>query len=194
MNRVFLAGYLASDPSSVPTSTGTMGTRISIAAKDARNSSETHFVNCVAWQQTAKFISTYLKKGDFLVVDARLTVNKYISKEGKNVSSLSVVIDSVRTTNTNKTRIQSTNDFSQFSKGIHNKNQFENYMEEEVANLEAAFPDTVDLDVSDAFVTKSVTDNLITTNLDNKPVAKKTSKIQDEENDDDLSWQDDLDD
>ncbi|WP_027119910.1 single-stranded DNA-binding protein [[Mycoplasma] testudinis] len=189
MNRVFLAGYLASDPISVPTSTGSPGARISIAAKDARNSNETHFVNCIAWQQTANFILTYLKKGDFLVVDGRLTVNKYVSKEGKNISNLNVMVDNVRTTNSNKVKAQSSREFSNFNKGSYKTNQIQNHMEEDVANLEETFPDTVDLDVSGAFKTEPFDNSKQTVTIATDTKSQSNSK-----DDDEVDWANDLDD
>lgn len=96
MNKVFLAGRLASDPQQFVTQNGITQSRVSIACADNWNKNEAYFFPCVAWQSTANFINTYLKKGDAVVVDGKLIRRSYVSKEGKTVYVMEVVIETIR--------------------------------------------------------------------------------------------------
>lgn len=123
MNKVFLAGRLASDPQQFVTQNGITQSRISVACVDNWNKNESYFFPCVAWQSTANFINTYLKKGDSVVIDGKLIRRSYVSKEGKTVYVVEVVIETIkpfgskRTTNDN-TIMQNSN--------ASNKNNFTN--------------------------------------------------------------------
>lgn len=96
MNKVFLAGRLASDPQQFVTQNGITQSRISLACADNWNKNEAYFFPCVAWQSTANFINTYLKKGDSVVVDGKLIRRSYVSKEGKTVYVMEVVIETIK--------------------------------------------------------------------------------------------------
>lgn len=96
MNKVFLAGRLASDPQQFVTQNGITQSRISIACSDNWNKNETYFFPCVAWQSTANYINTYFKKGDAVVMDGKLIRRSYVSKEGKTVYVMEVVIETIK--------------------------------------------------------------------------------------------------
>ncbi|MCF0217734.1 MAG: single-stranded DNA-binding protein [Malacoplasma sp.] len=96
MNKVFMVGRLAQDPQQFVTQNGIKQSRISIASSDNWNRKETYFFPCVAWQTTADFINTYLHKGDLVAVDGKLIRRSYISKEGKTVYVIEVVIESIK--------------------------------------------------------------------------------------------------
>lgn len=96
MNKVFLAGRLATDPQQFVTTNGITQSRVSIACTDNWNKNESYFFPCVAWQSVANFINTYLKKGDPVVVDGKLIRRSYVSKEGKTVYITEVVIETIR--------------------------------------------------------------------------------------------------
>lgn len=182
MNRASIAGYLANDPLTLSTSTGSPGARINIAAKDLRNNNETYFISCIAWQQQANFILTYLKKGDFVVIDGRITVRKYTSKEGKIVSSTDVVVDTIRSANSSKTNPRYFSEPNSFANS-NNKTTTNLPSNEELQNLNDAFPETIDLNLEDAFDTKDVSDK-----------ATKKQESDDISEEDQVVWADDLDD
>ncbi|WPL40388.1 single-stranded DNA-binding protein [Malacoplasma iowae] len=96
MNKVFLAGRLASDPQQFVTQNGITQSRLSIACSDNWNKNETYFFPCVAWQSTANYINTYFKKGDAVVLDGKLIRRSYISKEGKTTYIMEVVIETIK--------------------------------------------------------------------------------------------------
>ena len=96
MNKVFMVGRLAQDPQQFVTQNGITQSRISIASSDNWNKNETYFFPCVAWQSTANFINSYLHKGDLVAVDGKLIRRSYVSKEGKTVYVIEVVIESIK--------------------------------------------------------------------------------------------------
>ena len=101
MNKVLLLGYLSNDPeiknfeSKVNNEESTLA-KVNIAVNDNKNRDVTYFVNCVAWNQVAKYIGEKLHKGDFVAIDGRLTNRNYVNNEGKKVYITEVQIDAIR--------------------------------------------------------------------------------------------------
>ena len=98
MNKVFLVGNLTADPIPKQTTTGKTLVNFTIACNDnIQGKDHTNFFNCVAWNQQANYLASYVKKGDTLAIDGRLNKRSYINKEGKNISLIEIVVDSVKT-------------------------------------------------------------------------------------------------
>ena len=79
INTVVLMGRLTADPELRETSNGVSYCRFSIAVDRAHKSGEdkvTDFLNCVAWRQTAEFISRYFTKGQMIAVVGSLRGNE----------------------------------------------------------------------------------------------------------------------
>ncbi len=101
MNKVLLLGYLSNDPeiknfeSKINNEESTLA-KVNIAVNDNKNRDVTYFVNCVAWNQVAKYIGEKLHKGDFVAIDGRLTNRNYVNNEGKKVYITEVQIDAIR--------------------------------------------------------------------------------------------------
>lgn len=64
-----------------------------LAVKRPKVKDTTDFINCVAWRNTATFISQYFKKGSLVAVTGVLTTRKYQDREGKNRTAFEVVVD-----------------------------------------------------------------------------------------------------
>lgn len=98
MNKVFLVGNLTADPIPKQTTTGKTLVNFSVACNDnIQGKDHTNFFNCVAWNQQANYLSTYVKKGDTVAVDGRLNKRSYVNKEGRNVSITEIIVDSIKT-------------------------------------------------------------------------------------------------
>ena len=84
LNRVILMGRLTADPELKQTPNGISVTSFSLAVD--RNFAgkgterQTDFINCVAWRQTAEFISRYFGKGRMMAVEGSLQVRNYVDK------------------------------------------------------------------------------------------------------------------
>jgi single-strand DNA-binding protein len=95
MNKIFMVGRLVADPEAFTTKAGDAQSRITIATQDNRVKTESYFFPCVAWRTNANFINTYLKKGDLVAIDGKLTRRSFVSREGKTLYSTEIVIDAI---------------------------------------------------------------------------------------------------
>lgn len=99
INRVVLTGRLTRDVELRATTSGTNVASFTVAvdgfAKDANNQTvnQASFINCVAWNQTAKFVTTYCKKGSLVAIEGRLQSRSYDRKDGSKAYVTEVVAD-----------------------------------------------------------------------------------------------------
>ena len=100
INRVVLTGRLTKDVELRATASGNNVASFTVAvdgfAKDQNNNTvaQASFINCVAWSQSAKFVSTYCKKGTLVALEGRLQSRSYDGKNGK-VYVTEVVVDRI---------------------------------------------------------------------------------------------------
>ena len=99
LNRTCLMGRLTRDPELRNTQTGIPVCSFSIACdrnfKNANGERETDFFDCVAWRQTAEFVSRHFTKGRMAVVEGRLQIRDWTDKEGGKRRSAEVIADNV---------------------------------------------------------------------------------------------------
>lgn len=57
--------------------------------------SKADFIDCVAWNKTAEFISKYFNKGMKIGVQGELSTNMYTDSEGKTRKSTVILVDNV---------------------------------------------------------------------------------------------------
>jgi len=99
MNKIMLIGNLGRDPEMSYTASGTAVTKFSLAVSRAFKSSagerqtETEWFNIVAWNQLAETCNSYLKKGNKLFVEGRLSQRKYTDKSGVERTAIEVIIN-----------------------------------------------------------------------------------------------------
>ena len=93
-------GRLTRDPdlrytaSQTPVASFTLAVDRDYGGKDGQER-QTDFIDCVAWRQTAEFISKYYTKGSMAVVDGRLQLRDWVDKEGNKRRNAEVVIDNI---------------------------------------------------------------------------------------------------
>lgn len=92
MNKVILIGRLTRDPNYTTTQTGTEIARYTIAVDRIGEGAD--FISCVAFGKSAQFADKYLKKGVRIAVTGRLQTGSYRNKEGKDVYTTDVIIES----------------------------------------------------------------------------------------------------
>lgn len=98
MNKVFLVGNITADPTPKTTNTGKTVVNFSVACNDRVQGKEvSSFFNCVAWNNQANYIASYVKKGDTVAIDGKLSKRSYVNKEGRNVYITEIVVDSIKT-------------------------------------------------------------------------------------------------
>ena len=97
INNVTLMGRLTARPELKTTPSGTTVTGFCIAvdrrytAKDGKK--QTDFINCVAWRNTAEFITRYFDKGDMIAVTGEIQTRTYKDNSGNNRTAFEIVIN-----------------------------------------------------------------------------------------------------
>lgn len=80
LNKVILQGCLTATPELKTTQTGTPVCSFTLAVGRSykkEGSPDTDFIRCVAWKNTAEFITRYFRKGQQMLVDGTLQVREY---------------------------------------------------------------------------------------------------------------------
>ena len=95
MNIVTLIGRLGKDVELRQTPQGVSVTTFSLAVTRPRMKDVTDWIDCVAWRQSAEYLSRYASKGDLVAVTGVLTVRKYEDKEGNKRRSAEIAADNV---------------------------------------------------------------------------------------------------
>ena len=95
LNRVVLMGRLTADPELKKTTSDL--SVLSFTAAVERNYSgnkdkQTDFINCVAWRQTAEFISRYFSKGKMIALEGSIQVRNYTNKNDNKRQAVEVLV------------------------------------------------------------------------------------------------------
>jgi single-strand DNA-binding protein len=88
-------GRLTFDPELKSTGSGIAVCSFTVAV-DRRSKQEerqTDFIRCVAWRQTAEFISRYFHKGSMIAVQGSIQVRNYEDKNGQKQTMTEVIVD-----------------------------------------------------------------------------------------------------
>ena len=87
MNKVILMGRLTRDPELRYTPSNVATCSFSVAVdrryKSSDGTTPADFINCVAWRNTAEFISKYFVKGNRILIRGELQVRSYEDKNGE---------------------------------------------------------------------------------------------------------------
>ena len=96
INKVILMGRLTRDPEMRHTNSGTPVTTFSIAINSGYGENQrTDFVNCLAWNKTAEFVTKYFTKGKMIIVIGRITTRSWETQDGKRAYATEVVAKEV---------------------------------------------------------------------------------------------------
>lgn len=99
INMVALMGRLTYEPELRTTPNGTSIIRFQVACnknyqKDSQNR-QADFIDCVAWRQTAEFISRYFHKGSMIAVEGTIQTSNYTDKDGNKRKQIEVLANNV---------------------------------------------------------------------------------------------------
>ena len=98
LNNVVIMGRLTADPELRQTATGIEVTSFCVAVDRGyvRQGEERQadFINCVAWRQSAKFITSYFHKGSMIAITGSIQTRNYEDKNGAKRTATEVVVDS----------------------------------------------------------------------------------------------------
>lgn len=96
LNKVILGGRLTADVELKGTPSGVSVCSFSLAvnrkySKDSE--AQTDFINCVAWRNTAEFISKYFHKGSSLCVIGSVQTRNWTDNNGQKRYATEVMVD-----------------------------------------------------------------------------------------------------
>lgn len=99
INMVALMGRLTYEPELRTTPSGVSVLRFQVACdrnyQRSGQDRQADFVDCVAWRQTAEFISRYFHKGSMIAVEGSIQTSNYTDKNGNNRKQVEVVANNV---------------------------------------------------------------------------------------------------
>lgn len=97
MNKVILIGNITKDIELKTTAGGTSVATFTVACqrnyKNAEGRYETDFINCVAWKNTADFLSKYFGKGSSIAVTGRMQTRSYEAQDGGKRYVTEVIVE-----------------------------------------------------------------------------------------------------
>ncbi|MBI1292547.1 single-stranded DNA-binding protein [bacterium] len=98
LNRILLIGNLTRDPEARNTPSGAVVTKFDIAVNDrsrGRDKEETMFIRVETWNKTAEIANQYLRKGSSVLVEGRLKIDEYETRDGQKRRDPVVVADRI---------------------------------------------------------------------------------------------------
>lgn len=100
INKVILMGRLTRDPEFRQTTSGIPCCRFSLAvsrqfANKQTGEREADFIDCIAWRQSAEFVSRYFHKGSMAIVEGSLRNDNYTDNNGVKHYRMNVQVDNV---------------------------------------------------------------------------------------------------
>lgn len=102
MNKVILMGRLTSDPKLRQTQSGIASCRFTVAvdrkfADKNTGEKQADFISCIAWRNTAEFVSRYFNKGKMICVEGTLRTGSFKDKKYSDVThyTTDILVDNV---------------------------------------------------------------------------------------------------
>lgn len=98
MNNVALVGRLARDPETKYTTSNLAVCNFTVAVdrrfkKDGEQTAD--FINCIAWRQTAEFVSKYFSKGQRIGLVGSIQTSSWEAEDGSRKYKTEVLVDNV---------------------------------------------------------------------------------------------------
>ena len=97
INKVILMGRLTKDPELRYTNNKTPVCSFTIAVNNGYGEKQqTDFINCVAWNKTAEFVTKYFIKGRMIIIaDGRISTRIWETQDGKRAYATEVIANEV---------------------------------------------------------------------------------------------------
>ena len=99
INIVALMGRLTYEPELKSTPNGLSVIRFQLAVdrtyQPKGQERQADFIDCVAWRQTAEFISRYFHKGSMIAIEGTIQTSNYTDKNGNNRKQTEVLANNV---------------------------------------------------------------------------------------------------
>lgn len=99
LNHITIMGRMVRDPELRRTGSGIAVANFTVAVDRDKSgqdgNKETDFIDCVAWRNTAEFVSKYFSKGRMIVVSGRLQITSFTDRSGNSRKRAEIVADNV---------------------------------------------------------------------------------------------------
>ena len=99
LNKTVLMGRFTRDPElrSTPQGISTCAFTLAVDRDYVKQGEErkADFINCVAWRNTAEFISKYFKKGSMAALEGNIQTRSWDSSDGKKSYATEVIVDNI---------------------------------------------------------------------------------------------------
>lgn len=96
LNKVVLAGRLTADVELKQTTNGNSVCSFNLSVNrrfSKEGEQKADFISCVAWRQTAEFISKYFKKGSSICITGEIQTRNWQDQNGEKKYATEVVVD-----------------------------------------------------------------------------------------------------
>lgn len=94
LNKVILGGRLTAEPELKQTPQGVSVATFTLAVNRKGKDAQADFINCVAWRQTAEFLSKYFKKGSCVCICGNIQTRTW-EADGQKRYATDVIADEV---------------------------------------------------------------------------------------------------
>lgn len=100
LNHIVIMGRLTADPelrrtqSQLSVVSFTLAVDRDYSGKDG-GKKQTDFIECVAWKNTAEYVSRYFRKGRMAVASGRLQMRDWTDRDGNKRRSAEVIVDNM---------------------------------------------------------------------------------------------------
>ena len=97
-NKVQLIGHVGKDPEVINLESGKKLAKLTMATNDSYKNAngekveDTQWHNLVMWNKTAEVVEKYVKKGNEIAIEGKLTTRSYDDKEGNKRYITEVVV------------------------------------------------------------------------------------------------------
>lgn len=125
LNKVVLMGRLTAEPElrHTPNNVSVTSFTIAVNRSFSKTGEQTDFIDIVAWQATAEFVTKWFKKGAMIAVCGRIQTRMWEDKQGQKRKSVEVIAEEVSFTGEKKDSQPQNNNAAPFDMGNGN-NEF----------------------------------------------------------------------
>lgn len=95
LNRITIMGRLTRDPELRYTQSQTPVASFTLAVDRDFGEKQTDFIDCVAWRNTAEFVSKYFAKGMMAIADGSLQLRDWTDNNGNKHRNAEVIVSSI---------------------------------------------------------------------------------------------------
>ena len=95
INKSVLGGRLTADVDLRYTPNGVAVCSFTVAVNRKANREKTDFINCIAWRNTAEFISKYFSKGSSICVTGEIQTRSWTDNNNNKRYATEVIVDDV---------------------------------------------------------------------------------------------------